>query len=148
MTSLIFSTGGCPSPPFYSFKRGRWAPFFGENPSREVATKDHSSSNPPKGNPPDLKTKVDVSKVDVKGLPTMPRRLLRMLRILRLLRMLRIFRIMAFLKDALLCESGDPLQRSKLGRTPRGSCNRTLLRRVLRSFFNSKCFLEGFLEGL
>ena len=37
---------------------------------RAVATKDHSSSNPPKGNPPDLKTKVDVSKVDVKGFPT------------------------------------------------------------------------------
>ena len=36
-----------------------------ENPSREVATKDHSNSNPPKGNPPDLKAKVDVSKVDV-----------------------------------------------------------------------------------
>ena len=34
-----------------------------------------------------------------------------------------------------------------LGRTPRGSCNRTLLRRVLRRFSNSKCFLEGFLEG-
>ena len=31
--------------------------------------------------------------------------------------------------------------------TPRGSCNRTLLRRVLRRFSNSKCFLEGFLEG-
>ena len=29
----------------------------------------------------------------------------------------------------------------------KGSCNRTLLRRVLRSFSNSKCFLEGFLEG-
>ena len=34
-----------------------------------------------------------------------------------------------------------------LGRTPRGSCNRTLLRRVLRRFFTSRCFLEGFLEG-
>ena len=34
-----------------------------------------------------------------------------------------------------------------LGRTPRGSCNRTLLRRVLRRFSNSKYFLEGFLEG-
>ena len=34
-----------------------------------------------------------------------------------------------------------------LGCTPRGSCNRTLLRRVLRRFSNSKCFLEGFLEG-
>ena len=36
---------------------------------------------------------------------------------------------------------------SKVGCTPRGSCNRTLLRRVLRRFSNSKCFLEGFLEG-
>ena len=35
----------------------------------------------------------------------------------------------------------------RIGRTPRGSCNRTLLRRVLRRFSNSKCFLEGFLEG-
>ena len=73
MTTLIFSTGGCPSYPFYSFKRGPWNPFFSglltENPSREVATKDHSSWNPRKGNPPDLKTKVDVSKVDVKGFP-------------------------------------------------------------------------------
>ena len=40
-----------------------------------------------------------------------------------------------------------PLQSSQIGRTPRGSCNRTLLRRVLRRFSNSKCFLEGFLEG-
>ena len=69
MTTLIFSAGGCPSYPFYSFKRGPWNPVFGENPSRAVATKDHSSSKPPKGNPPDLKTKVDVSKVDVKGFP-------------------------------------------------------------------------------
>ena len=37
--------------------------------------------------------------------------------------------------------------RSHIGCTPRGSCNRTLLRRVLRRFSNSKCFLEGFLEG-
>ena len=36
---------------------------------------------------------------------------------------------------------------SQLGCTPRGSCNRTLLRRVVRRFFNSKCFLGGFLEG-
>ena len=36
----------------------------------------------------------------------------------------------------------------KLGCTPRGSCNNTLLRRVLRRFSRSKCFLEGFLEGL
>ena len=35
----------------------------------------------------------------------------------------------------------------RVGRTPRGSCNRTLLRRVLRRFSNNKCFLEGFLEG-
>ena len=35
----------------------------------------------------------------------------------------------------------------KVGRTPRGSCNRTLLRRVLRRFSSSRCFLEGFLEG-
>ena len=34
-----------------------------------------------------------------------------------------------------------------LGCTPRGSCNNTLLRRVLRRFSSSKCFLEGFLEG-
>ena len=34
-----------------------------------------------------------------------------------------------------------------LGCTPRGSCNRTLLRRHLTKFSNSKCFLEGFLEG-
>ena len=34
-----------------------------------------------------------------------------------------------------------------LGCTPRGSCNRTLLRRVLRRFFSNRCFLEGFLEG-
>ena len=70
-TTLIFSTRGCPSYPFYSFKRGPWYPVFRENPSREVATKDHSSSNPAKGNPPDLNTKVDVSKVDVKGFPTL-----------------------------------------------------------------------------
>ena len=72
MTTLIFSTGGCPSYPFYPFKRGPWYLFLWvltENPSREVATKDHLSSNPRKGNPPDLKTKVDASKVDVKGFP-------------------------------------------------------------------------------
>ena len=34
-----------------------------------------------------------------------------------------------------------------LGRTPRGSYNRTLLRSVLRRFSTSRCFLEGFLEG-
>ena len=33
------------------------------------------------------------------------------------------------------------------GCTSRGSCNNTLLRRVLRRLSNSKCFLEGFLEG-
>ena len=72
MTTLIFSTRGCPSYPFYSFQRGPWYPFFvasDRNPSSEVATKDHFTSNPRKGNPPDLKTKVDVSKVDVKGFP-------------------------------------------------------------------------------
>ena len=31
--------------------------------------------------------------------------------------------------------------------TPRGACNSTLLRRVLRRFSDSKRFLEGFLEG-
>ena len=36
---------------------------------------------------------------------------------------------------------------AKVGCTPRGSCNNTLLRRVLRRFSNSKCFLEWFLEG-
>ena len=35
----------------------------------------------------------------------------------------------------------------KVGCTSSGSCNGTLLRRVLRRFSNSKCFLEGFLEG-
>ena len=42
---------------------------------------------------------------------------------------------------------GDTEVPSLLGRTPRGSCNRTLLRRVLRRLSKSKCFLEGFLEG-
>ena len=37
--------------------------------------------------------------------------------------------------------------RAWVGCTPRGSCNNRLLRRVLRRFFKSKCFLEGFLEG-
>ena len=36
---------------------------------------------------------------------------------------------------------------TRIGRTPRGSCNRTLLRRVLRRFFKGSAFLEGFLEG-
>ena len=68
MTTLIFSAGGCPSYPSYSFERGPWYLFLWpvtENPSRGVANKDHSSSNPRKGNPPDLKTKVDVA-----GFPT------------------------------------------------------------------------------
>ena len=34
---------------------------------------------------------------------------------------------------------GDP-QKLGLGCTPRGSCNRTLLRRFLKRFSNSKCF--------
>ena len=42
---------------------------------------------------------------------------------------------------------GHPKRQIMLGCAPKGSCNRTLLRRVLRRFFNSKCFLEGFLEG-
>ena len=42
---------------------------------------------------------------------------------------------------------GDTRSPPSIGRTPRGSCNRTLLRRVLRRFSNSKRFLEGFLEG-
>ena len=41
-----------------------------ENPSSEVATKDHSSCNNSKeGTPRALKTKVDVSEVEVKGFP-------------------------------------------------------------------------------
>ena len=39
------------------------------------------------------------------------------------------------------------LEGNSIGRTPRGSCNRTLLRRILRSFSTSRCVLEGFLEG-
>ena len=35
---------------------------------------------------------------------------------------------------------GSPVE--SIGRTPRGSCNRTLLRRVLRRFSTSRCFLE------
>ena len=34
-----------------------------------------------------------------------------------------------------------------IGLAARGSCNNTLLRRVLRSCSNNKCFLEGFLAG-
>ena len=37
--------------------------------------------------------------------------------------------------------------RKSIGCTPRESCNNTLLRRVLRRFSSSKCFLEGFSEG-
>ena len=64
--------GGAPRTLFIPLK-GALATLFSwlvtENPSREVATKDHFASNPRKWNPPDLKTKVDVSKVDVKGFP-------------------------------------------------------------------------------
>ena len=44
-----------------------------ESPSRDVSTKGHSTSNPPKGDLSDLKTKwtLDVSKVDVKGFPSL-----------------------------------------------------------------------------
>ena len=58
MTTLIFSTGGCPSYPFFPLKRAPGTIFCGQwqkNPSREVATKDHSSSKPWRGNPPDQK---------------------------------------------------------------------------------------------
>ena len=41
-----------------------------KQPFREVATKDHSSSNPAKGKPPRPKNKADFSKVDAKGFPT------------------------------------------------------------------------------
>ena len=51
------------------------------------------------------------------------------------------------LKDTERLKSDLSPTPERLGRTPRGSCNRTLLRRVLRRFSNSKCFLEGFLEG-
>ena len=61
MRSLIFSDQN---------QKGAPGTFFfvasDRNPSKEVAAKDHSSSNPPKGSP-DLKTKVDICKVDVKG---------------------------------------------------------------------------------
>ena len=57
MTTLICSTGGCPLYPFYSLKRGSWCLLLSwlvtENPSRKVATKDHSKSNSRKGNPPE-----------------------------------------------------------------------------------------------
>ena len=29
----------------------------------------------------------------------------------------------------------------------KGSCNNTLLRRVVKRFFQMKCFLQGFLDG-
>ena len=71
MTILIFSAGGGgPSYPFIPLKGApgtlsSWLvtenPFVGSR---------HSSSNPRKGTPPDVKTKVDVSKVEVKGFPT------------------------------------------------------------------------------
>ena len=64
MTTLTFSSGGCPSYPFYPLKRVPSYPILAENPSSEGATKDHLS--PHKGNPPELKIKVDVSQVDVK----------------------------------------------------------------------------------
>ena len=39
------------------------------------------------------------------------------------------------------------MSRALYVRPPRGSCNDTLLRSVLRRFSNSKWFLEGFLES-
>ena len=45
-------------------------------------------------------------------------------------------------------DSGAVLQQDDSEKsTTKGVSNRTLLRKVLRRFFNSKCFLEGFLEG-
>ena len=55
MTTLIFSSGGCPSYPFYTLKRVPSYPFLAENPSSEGATKDHLSSKPPQGEPPGTK---------------------------------------------------------------------------------------------
>ena len=83
---LILSTGGCPSHPSIPLKGAVGTPFIPlkgapgtlfswlvplvtENPYREVATKDHFASDPQQGKPPDLKTKVGVSNVDVKGFP-------------------------------------------------------------------------------
>ena len=60
MTTLIFSSGGCPSYPFYPLKRIPSYPFLVEKPSSEGATKDHLSSNLV-GNPPELEIKVNVS---------------------------------------------------------------------------------------
>ena len=47
------------------------------------------------------------------------------------------------------CGSWPPSDHTtlKIGRTPSGSCNNTLLRGVLRGFFRGSAFLEGFLEG-
>ena len=58
MTTLILAPGGAPRTRFIPLREApgnhcSW--LVTENPSREVATKDHSSSNPRKGNPPDLK---------------------------------------------------------------------------------------------
>ena len=61
MTTLIFSSGGCPSYPFYPLKRVPSYPFLAESPSSEGATKDHLSSKPPQGEPPGTKIEVDVS---------------------------------------------------------------------------------------
>ena len=61
MTTLILSSGGCPSYPFYPLERVPSYPFLAENPSSEGATKDHLSSKPTRGTPPpELKIKVDV----------------------------------------------------------------------------------------
>ena len=57
MTTLIFSSGGCPSYPFYPLKRVPSYPFLAENPSSEGATKDHLSSKPPQGEPPGTKNR-------------------------------------------------------------------------------------------
>ena len=55
MTTLIFSSGGCPSDPFYPLKRVPSYPLLAENTSSEGATKDHLSSKPPQGEPPGTK---------------------------------------------------------------------------------------------
>ena len=58
------------------FKKGPWVPVSWLEktlPGWEVATKDHSSSNPSKGNPSDPTQKVDVSKVDVKTVKGFPK---------------------------------------------------------------------------
>ena len=74
MTALIFSTGGCPSYPFYSFKRGPWYLFFVASDRKTLSGKSPLKTTrartPERGTPPQLKTKVDVCKVDVKGSPT------------------------------------------------------------------------------